>query len=245
VRAVVLAAGWARRLGDLGAGRPKSLLPVGERTPLDWVVDALEAIEELQAIDVVTHDAYRPHFDAWIGRRAARTALRVRSNRTRWPQERLGAVGDLHRYLQENEVPGPLLVLGADMVFDGRLAALAGEHPGELAIAVHDVGSHERVRQLASVEVGADGRVQRFVEKDPEPRTTLAAPAMYRLPADALGEVEDYLSAGGGSDNLGHLVAWWVERRPVRAVRLEGRWIDIGTPEEYERAQREFGDTSG
>ena len=79
----------------------------------------------------------------------------------------------------------------------------------------------------------------------PEPRTTLAAPAMYRLPADALGEVEDYLSAGGGSDNLGHLVAWWVERRPVRAVRLEGRWIDIGTPEEYERAQREFGDTSG
>jgi len=245
VRAVVLAAGWARRLGALGEGRPKPLLPLGERTPLDWVVDALEAIEELQAIDVVTHDAYRPHFEAWVGRRGAGAALRVRSNRTRRPQERLGAVGDLHRYLQENPVPGPLLVLGADMVFDGGLAALAAEHQGELVIAVHDVGSRERVRQLASVEVGADGRVRRFVEKDPEPRTTLAAPAMYRLPADALGEVEHYLSAGGEADNLGHLLAWWVERRPVRAVRLEGRWIDIGTPEEYERAQREFGAASG
>ena len=245
MRAVVLAAGWARRLGALAEGRPKPLLPVGERTPLDWVVDALDAIEALQAIDVVIHEAHRRHFEAWSGRRASRAALRVHSNGTRRPQERLGAVADLQRYLREHEVRGPLLVLGADMVFDGGLAALAGEYPDELTIAVHDVGSRERVRQLASVEVDADGQVQRFVEKDPAPRTTLAAPAMYRLPPDALGEVEHYLSAGGAPDNLGHLLAWWVERRPVRAVRLEGRWIDIGTPEEYARARREFGSAPG
>jgi glucose-1-phosphate thymidylyltransferase len=242
---VVLAAGWARRLGALAAGRPKPLLPVGERTPLDWVVDALDALEALQAIDVVTHEAYRSQFEAWRTRRVSRVPLRVRSNRTRRPRERLGAVGDLSRYLQENEIRGPLLVLGADMVFDDGLAAQASEPPGELAIAVQDVSRRARVRQLASVALDAHGRVRRFVEKDPAPRTTLAAPAMYRLPADALGDVEHYLSTGGAPDNLGHLLAWWVKRRTVRAVRLEGRWIDIGTPEEYERAQREFGDTPG
>jgi NDP-sugar pyrophosphorylase family protein len=32
-----------------------------------------------------------------------------------------------------------------------------------------------------------------------------------------------------------------VERHRVRAVRLGGRWIDIGSPDEYDRARREFG----
>ena len=43
----MLAAGWARRLGALGESRPKPLLAVGARTPLDWVVDALDAVEAL------------------------------------------------------------------------------------------------------------------------------------------------------------------------------------------------------
>jgi NDP-sugar pyrophosphorylase family protein len=106
---------------------------------------------------------------------------------------------------------------------------------------LYDVGSAERVSRLASVELDAEDRVVSFVEKDPSPRTTLACVALYGLPADALGDVAAYLEAGGAPDNLGHFVEWLHRRRAVRGLRLEGRWVDVGTPEEYARARRLFG----
>ena len=52
MRALVLAAGWATRLGALATDRPKHLLPVGRTTPLDRVVERLDAVETVARIDV-------------------------------------------------------------------------------------------------------------------------------------------------------------------------------------------------
>ena len=235
MRALVLAAGWATRLGALTADRPKHLLPVGETTPLDAVVDRLDAVARLEAIDVLTHEAFLPVFERWAAGRTTRTQLRVWSNGTARFEERRGAVGDLHYYLERTGIRTDLLVLGGDPFQNGF------DHPGEPALAIHDVGTPERVSRLASVELDAEGYVRRLVEKDPNPSTTLAAPAIYGLPARLLGEIARYLEAEDRSDNLGYLAEWLVERHPVRGVLLSGRWIDVGSPEEYDRALREFG----
>ena len=87
----------------------------------------------------------------------------------------------------------------------------------------------------------AEGYLLRLVEKDPSPSTTLAVIAIYGLPARLLGEVALYLEAGGRSDNLGYLAEWLVKRHPVRGIQLGGRWIDVGSPDDYDRARREFG----
>lgn len=245
MRGIVLAAGWGTRLGPPAQPRPKPLLPVGARTPLDWVVDALDALPDLAGIEVATHDAFLSAFERWAADRRTRAPLRLWSNGTRTPAARLGAVGDLARVLEVVRPNEPLLVLGGDMVFDFGLDALARRAEHEVAIVAYDVGSLERVRRYASVELDAEERVVRFVEKDPEPRTTLAAPAMYGVPADAVGDVAAYLRGGGHRDNLGYLMQWWVARRPVRAARARGRWIDVGSPDDYARARREFGGEGG
>jgi len=241
MRALVLAAGWATRLGTLAADRPKHLLPVGETTPLDVVVDRLDAVARVEAIDVVTHDAFLAVFQRWAAGRKTRARLRVWSNGTARFEERRGAVGDLHHHLERTGIRTDLLVLGGDQLFDDSLEPLAEIASREAVLAVHDVGDPERVRRLASVELDAEGHVRRLVEKDPDPSTTLAAPAIYGLPARLLGEIARYLDAGGRSDNLGYLAEWLVARQPVRGVRLRGRWIDVGSRDEYDRARREFG----
>jgi len=241
MRALVLAAGWARRLGTLAADRPKHLLPVGETTPLDVVVDRLDGVARVEAIDVVTHEVFLPVFERWAAGRTTRAELQVWSNGTACFEGRRGAVGDLHHHLERAGIRTDLLVLGGDQLFDDSLEALAEISSREPALAVYDVGTLERVSRLASVELDAGGYVRRLVEKDPNPSTTLAVPAIYGLPARLLGEVARYLEAEGRSDNLGHLAEWLVERHRVRAVRLGGRWIDVGSPEEYDRARREFG----
>jgi NDP-sugar pyrophosphorylase family protein len=241
MRAVVLAAGWATRLGALAANRPKHLLPVGQTTPLDVVVERLDAVVRVAAIDVVTNDAFLGVFERWAEGRTARARLRIWGNGTARFEERRGAVGDLHYYLERTGTRDDLLVLGGDQLFDDSLEALAETSIHEAALAVYDVGTLERVSRLASVELDAEGYVRRVVEKDPHPTTTLAAPAIYGLPARLLDEVARYLEAEDRSDNLGYLAEWLVQRHRVRGIRLGGRWIDVGSPEEYDRARREFG----
>ncbi len=241
MRALVLAAGWATRLGALAANRPKHLLPVGRTTPLDMVVERLDAVARVATIDVVTHDAFLAIFERWAERRTTRARLRIWGNGTARYEDRRGAVGDLHYYLERTGTRDDLLVLAGDQLFDDSLEALAETTSRELVLAVHDVGTLETVSRLASVELDADGYVRRVVEKDPHPTTTLAVPAIYGLPARLQGEVARYLDAKNRSDNLGYLAEWLVQRHPVRSVRLDGRWIDVGSPEEYDRARREFG----
>jgi glucose-1-phosphate thymidylyltransferase len=241
MRALVLAAGWARRLGALAAERPKHLLPVVETTPLDVVVDRLDAVACVEAIDVLTHETFLPAFERWADGRTTRARLQVWSNKTTYFEERRGAVGDLRYYLERTGTRCDLLVLGGDQLFDGSLEDLAKISSREPALVIHDVGTPERVSRLASVKLDAKGYVRRLVEKDPDPSTTLAATAIYGLPARLLGEVARYLEAEGKSDNLGYFAEWLVRRHRVRGVRLGGRWIDIVIPVDYERACREFG----
>ena len=132
-------------------------------------------------------------------------------------------------------------MLAADNVFDFSLAPLAERARREPAVALVDVGLPERVSRLASVELDAEARIVGFVEKDPAPRTRWPASRSMGCPRPALGELERYAAAGGAPDNLGFFVEWLHRRRVVRGLRMEGRFVDIGTPEDYERARALFG----
>jgi glucose-1-phosphate thymidylyltransferase len=201
----------------------------------------LDAVARVAAIDVVTHDGFLAVFERWAAERFTRARLRVWGNGTARFEERRGAVGDLHHYLESSGTRTDLLVLGGDQVFDGSLEALAETSSREPVLAIYDVGTAERVSRLASVELDAEGYVRRMLEKDPNPSTTLAVPAIYGLPARLLGQIARYLETEDRPDNLGYLAEWLVERHRVRGVRLGGRWIDVGSPDEYDRACREFG----
>jgi glucose-1-phosphate thymidylyltransferase len=240
VRALLLAAGFGTRLGALGEERPKALLEIAGRPAIEASAAAAEALAEVEAIDVVTNDRFHTAFEAWRAARAGAKPVRLWNDGARAPDDRRGAIGDLAWWLERAHPDAPVLVLGADNVFDFSLAALAERARREPTVVLYDVGSAERVSRLASVELDGEERIVRFVEKDPAPRTTLACVALYGLPAAALAEVGAYLAQGGAPDNLGYFVEWLHRRRVVRGLRLSGRWVDIGTQEDYARARRLF-----
>ena len=166
--------------------------------------------------------------------------IKRKRNGAQRPAQRLGAVGDIQRYLQRVRPTETLLMLGADNVFDGRLDALAeAAHRGP-AVLVSDVGSPELASRYASVVLDATGTILRMVEKDPAPPSSLAVTALYGLPAAELPSVAEYLATGGSADRMGSFMEWLAARRPVRGIHLHGRWIDIGSAEELARARSWF-----
>ena len=236
MKALVLAAGYATRLYPLTLDRPKPLLEVGGKSMLDWVHERLEAMGVDETI-VVTNAKFTPHFERWA---EGKENVTVVNDRTTSNEDRLGAIGDIGFVLDGLQLDDDLVVVAGDNLFTDDISGFAayGKEVDAPAIAVHDVGDLELMREYNQVEVDDSGQVLFMEEKPEQARTTLAAVALYFYPRRALPLIRQYLAEGNNPDQPGRLPSWLYERTPVYAWRFSGEWYDIGSREQLEEADR-------
>ncbi len=229
MKAVLLAAGYATRLRPLTDDLPKHLLPVGGRPMLDWVLDRVRELEEVDGIHLVTNSRFASEFTAW----AEPNGVFVHDDGTTSNEDRLGAVGDLRLVIERGGLDGEeLLVLAGDNLFDFSVRDYAAwwrakPQPAS-AVPLHDVGDLELATHYGIAEMDADERIVSFVEKPSEPASTLAATLIYLLPPAHVRLVADYLAEGHSPDNAGSFLGWLAHSEPVFGYRFAGHWYDIG-----------------
>jgi glucose-1-phosphate thymidylyltransferase len=242
VRGILLAAGYATRLHPLTIDRPKALLPVGNRTILDRLVDALEhaGIDEVR---LVTNRRFAPAFEEWRAGGARKRHVRISDDGTQTNETRLGAVADLALAIEESGIDQAALVAAADNIFAfdlGRFVEFFSRIQTDCITAHHET-DHARLSRTGVVELDGAGRVTGFSEKPLQPRSTWACPPLYILERGTLPLVAEYLGdPTHDRDAPGHFIRWLVERRPVHAFRFEGQRYAIGDLESYERVCRLF-----
>ncbi|MBM3493859.1 MAG: nucleotidyltransferase family protein [Armatimonadetes bacterium] len=239
-RAVLLAAGRGKRLGDLTAHRPKPLIPVQGKPLLQWIIEGLRdaGIAEFLCVIGYLGEAIRDRFgdgsELGVGMQYA------------WQLDVHGT-GAALRLGHEFAEGGPALMSFGDILTDhrhyGRLPASFDAHP---CAAVMGINPMDDVSAGAAV-IRAGDRVTAIVEKpgpsDPTSRWNQAGvtafgaeiwPVLERLPKSARGEYE-----------LTSAIAMLIsEGREVRAVEFDGFWSDVGTPEALAHAEREWQPTS-
>jgi glucose-1-phosphate thymidylyltransferase len=229
VKAVILAAGYATRLRPLTDDVPKHLLPVGDRPMLDWVLDRVREVEEVDAIHLVTNSRFASAFTAW----AESTDVAVHDDGTTSNEDRLGAVGDLRLVIETAGLEDEeLLVLAGDNLFELSLPRFvewwrAKPQPAS-AVPLHDVGDLELATHYGIAETDELDRIVRFVEKPSDPPSTLASTLIYLVPPEHARLVGTYLEEGQSPDNAGSFLGWLAGREPVYGYRFEGSWFDIG-----------------
>jgi glucose-1-phosphate thymidylyltransferase len=233
MKCVILAAGYATRLRPLTVDLPKHLLRVGDRPMLDWVLDRVRELEDVDAIHLVTNSRFAPPFARW----AEPQGVTVHDDGTASNEDRLGAVGDLQLTidaagLEDDE----LLVLAGDNLFELSLPRFvewwrAKPQPSS-AVPLHDVGDLELATHYGIAETDGEDRVVRFVEKPSDPPSTLASTLIYLLPPEHVRLVGTYLDQGQSPDNAGSFLGWLAGREAVYGHRFEGSWYDIGNLEQ-------------
>jgi glucose-1-phosphate thymidylyltransferase len=232
VNALVLAAGYATRLRPLTDDAAKSLLPVGGRPMLSWILDKLEEVEALDAVHVVTNSRYSHDFDRWAADAERRLPIVVHDDGTTSNEDRLGAIGDVRLSVERAGLGyDDLLVVAGDNLFDFSLVELVHrwqEKGTASAVALYDCGDLELATHYAVVSVDGDGRVRSFVEKPSDPASTLVATANYVYHRDHVALVGTYLDEGGTPDAPGNFLAWLHRREPVFGFTFGGSWLDIG-----------------
>jgi glucose-1-phosphate thymidylyltransferase len=205
---------------------------------LDWVLDRVREIDDVDAVHLVTNSRFAPQFAGW----AAQHGVTVHDDGTTSNEDRLGAVGDLRLVieaagLEEDE----LVVLAGDNLFDFSLPRFvewwrAKPQPAS-AVPLHDVGDLELARSYGIAETGADDRIVSFVEKPSDPPSTLASTLVYLLPPAHVRLVASYLDEGQSPDNAGSFLGWLARREHVYGYLFEGSWYDIGNHDQLLEAE--------
>ena len=239
--ALILAAGYSRRLEPLTLTCAKPLLPVGGRPMVDYALDQVRTVPGLRRTFVVTNDKFHADFVAWSRHHPHVVII---NDGTRDHTHRLGAIGDLALVVRCQQVADDLLVVAGDNLFDASLGGFVAEAQArtpKVSIGIVDLQDPGLIRgRYGVVSLAADGRVMAFEEKPAAPSTTLVSTGIYYLPAPTLPRIADYLAQGGTADNIGHLVQWFVRDPGVHGCLLPGRWYDIGDRASYELADRTF-----
>jgi glucose-1-phosphate thymidylyltransferase len=198
---------------------------------VDWILDRIAEVREVDEVHLVTNAKFAPAFRAW-----AHAGVVVHDDGTQSEDDRLGAIGDLAFVDLRGD---DLLVIAGDNLFDFSLADFVEfwRSKGRAsAVALHDVGDLTLARQYGIVELDEEDRVVAFVEKPAEPRSTLAATATYVFHRDHAALVPRYLEEGNPPDPSGPFVAWLHAREPFYGYRFEGAWLDIGDHEQLREA---------
>ena len=226
MKALILAAGYATRLRPLTDDVPKMLLPLAERPMLDYLVDRLREVEELDEIHLVTNARFADAFRDW-----APEDVTVHDDGTTSNEDRLGAIGDIAFAIERAGLEGEdLLIVAGDNLIGYSLAQFVAFWRGKegSAIAVRDLGDRELLKQYGVVELDDDDRVIGLEEKPAEPKSDLAATAAYLYRAEHLAHLPRYLAEGNPPDAPGNFMVWLHTREPVYGYRAEGEWHDIG-----------------
>lgn len=260
VRTVLLAGGEGRRMGRLGDGRLKPLVPYGgacrlidfslgnaRRSGLGEVL-LLSQYEERRLMDDLhtvwnIEPGFRVHFgpydDAY--RQAGPGLLPRRLPERTWPLER-GTADALVRKADHIFGGGTeqVLVLHADHVYRFDYRELIAEHRASGAALTVAYQRIERrwVHLFGMVEFDRAGRLTAFVEKPADPTGDLVFAAFCVFDAAVLQRYLAELDGSGWQHDISRDVipAMLAAGEHIRGHRVRGHWEDIGTVERYHRA---------
>ena len=242
---LILAAGYATRLYPLTENKAKPLLDVAGKPMIEWVLDNLASIPDIDHVYVVTNNKFAGAFEEWAAgykSRGAKMEFTILNDGSTSDADKLGAIGDIHYVLKTQDISHQdLLVVAGDNLFSQPVpgfAEAAKKYPATLAL--YDVGDLEAIRKYNNVSVDADGVITHFEEKPANPTTTKTGIALYYYSKEVLPLIDTYVVEGNNPDQPGRLIQWLYPRVKVGTWDVPGTWFDIGSKETLVEANEAF-----
>jgi len=218
---LVLTGGLGTRLRSIAGDLPKSLVRIGTRPFLEYLVLQLH---QQDFNDIVLCTGYRgDKIQEYFGD-GTRWQVRIRYSKESKP---LGTGGAIQRgsRLTEGEV---FLAMNGDSYLEADLRPLVRFHAAGQSRATVALVEVEDAERFGRVELGSDGRILRFEEKG-RPGPGLISAGVYVFDRRVFEEIPN------GPISLEKDVLPSLIGRGVYGMPSNGNFVDIGVPEEYRR----------
>ena len=255
---VVIAAGYATRLGELTRNFPKPLLKIGEKTILGRMLDDIDTIPEIDEHIIITNHRFGPIFERWKkedGRRKMKDGRRkmedgrwkkpitIVDDGTETNETRLGAVCDLLFAMEKLKIDDDMLVVAADnlLFFSFQEFVDFAKEKQTSCIMCHEQPSIEKLQRTGVVELDGEMKVLGMEEKPQVPKSHWAVPPFYIYLQKDLELVRHSIENGCGKDAPGNLAHYMVEHTTMHAWKTSAGRFDIGSLDTYYEAVEKYG----
>lgn len=242
MKAIILAAGYATRLYPLTLNKPKALLKLGNQTIIDYIIDEIETIDEVNDILIICNEKFYNQFIDWHKKRKSSKYIKLINDGSTTDENKLGAIGDLQLAIEQENINEDILVIAGDNFFTYKLMDFYKFYMkvNRDCIVVQQKDIIDELKSMGVAVLDDENKVISFQEKSSNPVSNMAVYASYIYLKDTLPLISKYLKENNNPDAPGYFPAWLCEKKNIYAYKFNGNCYDIGTHEAYEKIQKEF-----
>ena len=244
---IVIAAGYATRLGKLTENFPKPLLKIGDSTILGRMLDDIDRIPEIDEHIIITNHKFAGIFEDWAKGLSYTKKVTVVDDGTLTNETRLGAVCDLLFAIDKLHLDDDLLVVAADNLLFFSFADFVkfAREKDSSCIICHQQPELAKLQRTGVVVLDEDYRVLNMEEKPQKPKTTWAVPPFYIYLRKDLDLVRRSVADCCGKDAPGSLTHYLCDHTTMYAWPMAGTGenlrFDIGSIDTYYEACEKYG----
>ena len=243
LKALILAAGFGTRLGELGQKTAKGLFPNAQgKSIFDLLIKNLQEQSEIDEIAVVTNNRFYEQYQT-AAKKFPDLNIKIINDGVDNSENRLGSLGDLELALtQLNWWEENILITPSDRTpekFLPKLINLFFQHQTQAAVTTITKRSKKIIKnRFGCIEINVENKIINFEEKPQEPKSDYASIPFYIYPSAALNLLKSYKKSGRNMDSPGNFIPWLLKNEfPIYALATNDNSFDIGNKQELENFQ--------
>ena len=224
-RAVILAGGKGTRLKPYTVSLPKPLVPIGEMPILEIIIRQLAKSGFDHITITVNHmaDIIRAFFGD-----GSKWGVAIDYSLEDKPLSTMGPLKLIH------DLPENFLVMNGDVLTDLDFGQFYDEHVRSGNIFTVSAFTRDQKVDYGVLEIGADNKLTDFIEK-PTNRYNVSM-GVYMASKKVLEYIPENQFYG-----FDHLMLDLIKDQHPATVKIHsGYWLDIGRPDDYEKACKDF-----
>lgn len=235
---IVIAAGYATRLGELTRNFPKPLLKIGNSTILGRMLDDIDRISDIDEHIIITNHKFVYIFEEWKKKQTYTKPITIIDDGTETNDTRMGAVCDLLYAMDKLNISDDMLVVAADnlLFFSFKEFIDFANEKRTSCVMCHEQPSIEKLQRTGVIVVDDNMKVLDMEEKPQVPKSHWAVPPFYIYKKADIDLIRHSIENGCGKDAPGNLAHYMVDNTVMHAWQMSAGRFDIGSLDTYYEA---------
>lgn len=230
MKCILLCAGYSMDK-NLKLREIASSLTIIKGKPLvNYTIEQLESIPEIDEIYLVTNGIYHHKFLEWYNTYNFNKKIKIINDNTGSVDAKLGAIGDMRYVINCENIDEEIIVLAGDVYFDFSLKDFVSTYIRTKNATVAGMFTLDNnLLSKSGVIDEKDGIIVKMQEKPLEPKGNIISLAAYIYPREVLRLIDDYLSEGNKTTYPGYLVEYLYKLIPIMVYLIDGKYYDLKT----------------
>jgi len=239
MKCILLCAGYSTD-ENLKLKETASSLTIIDGKPLvNYTMEAIDCIEVIDEIFLVTNGLYYAKFLEWYEQYSFSTKITIINDNTSSSEAKLGAIGDIRYTINCANIDEDIIVLAGDIYFDFIINDFVNYYlfKKQSVVAGMYTDNKELLTRTGVIE-DKDGVIIGMQEKPLEPKGNLMSLAAYIYTSDILRVFEEYLSEGNKTTYPGYFLEYVYRFKPIHVYKIEGSFHDVKSRQSIETIEQ-------